>query len=61
MSIMDVDYSNSIDRIEWCSYLSAPKSVSHSLGNMDYYDFDMREFFDAIDENGDGLIDFEEL
>ena len=28
---------------------------------MDYYDFAMREFFDAIDENGDGLIDFEEL
>ena len=28
---------------------------------MDYYDFDLREFFDVIDENGDGIIDFNEL
>ena len=63
MSIMDVDYSGSIDRIEWCSYLNAPKDSSslYQLGNMDYYDFDMREFFDTLDTNGDGLIDLEEL
>ena len=28
MSIMDVDYSGSIDRIEWCSYLNAPTTNS---------------------------------
>ena len=28
---------------------------------MEYYDFEMREFFDDIDENRDGFIDFVEL
>mmetsp|Transcript_29591 Transcript_29591/g.39351 ORF Transcript_29591/g.39351 Transcript_29591/m.39351 type:complete len:122 (-) Transcript_29591:671-1036(-) len=59
--IMDRDGSKTIDRIEWVSYLSAPNVSMFHLGNMDYYDFTMRELFDEIDDNHDGCIDFEEL
>lgn len=59
--IMDADKSGNIDRIEWVSYLSAPSVSMYHLGNMDYYDFDMRELYDEIDENNDGCIDFDEL
>ena len=62
MAIMDRDHSNTIDRIEWVSYLSAPVTVSiYQLGNMDYYDFTMRELFDDIDTDGNGMIEIEEL
>ena len=33
----------------------------YHLGNMEYFDFNMRELYDAIDNNGDGSIDFDEL
>ena len=56
MMIMDRDHSRSIDRIEWVSYLCAPAASVYQLGNMDYYDFDMRELYDKIDVDGDGTI-----
>ena len=52
---MDRDYSNTIDRIEWISYLSAPKVSEYQLGSMDYYDFEMRELFDKVDKSKNGL------
>ena len=62
MAIMDRDHSKTIDRIEWVSYLSAPVVVSiFQLGNMDYYDFTMRELFDDIDTDGNGMIEIDEL
>ena len=56
MAIMDRDHSRSIDRIEWVSYLCAPQCSVYQLGNMDYYDFEMRELYDSIDVDGDGTI-----
>lgn len=61
MSIMDRDQNGTIDRIEWVSYLAAPKQGDNSLGTMEYYDFEMRDMFESIDLNGDGILDFDEL
>ena len=61
VEIMDKDGSNTIDRIEWVAYLAAPNNSLFHLGNTDYYDFEMRELFDEIDDNGDGTIDVDEL
>ena len=58
---MDADHNGTIDRIEWVSYLAAPSNSMYHLGNMEYYDFHMRELYDSIDDNGDGSIDFDEL
>ena len=58
---MDRDHSNTIDRIEWISYLCAPIVNIYQLGNMDYYDFEMRELFDEIDKDKDGLVVLDEL
>lgn len=59
--IMDKDGNGIIDRIEWVAYLAAPSVSMYHMGNIDYYDFKMRELFDEIDENKDGSIDFHEL
>lgn len=62
MTIMDRDHSKTIDRIEWVGYLSAPVRGSvYQLGNMDYYDFEMRAQFEAKDINNNGFLDFDEL
>ena len=61
IEIMDKDGSNTIDRIEWVAYLAAPNNSLFHLGNTDYYDFEMRELFDEIDENNDGSLDLDEL
>ena len=61
IEIMDKDGSKTIDRIEWVAYLAAPNNSLFHLGNTDYYDFEMRELFDEIDDNGDGTIDVDEL
>ena len=62
MNIMDRDHSHTIDRIEWMSYLCAPvKQSMYQLGNMDYYDFEMRALFESKDVNHDGRLNFEEL
>ena len=59
MKIMDKDKSNSIDRIEWISYLNAPKEFENQFGNINYYDFEMRELFDKVDKDKTGLHSME--
>ena len=61
MQIMDQDNSKTLDRIEWVSYLCAPSAGSSQLGNMDYYDFYLRELYDKIDVDNDGTIQLDEL
>ena len=61
MSVMDRDESNSLDRIEWISYLTATPLSVYQLGNMDYYDFEMRELFDKIDKSKTGLHSYKEF
>ena len=57
ISHIDTDGSGTIDRIEWLSYICAPPEPGQtSLGNKNYYDFDMRTHFENSDESGDGLI-----
>ena len=59
--IMDRDHSGTIDRIEWVSYLAGPPASIYQHGNMDYYDFELREMFEKQDKNNDGLISAAEL
>ena len=61
MNVMDRDNSNSIDRIEWVSYLTATPLSVYQLGNMEYYDFEMRELFDKIDKSKTGLHSYKEF
>ena len=58
---MDQDNSGTLNRIEWVAYLAAPSVSLYHIGNRDYYDFAMRELFEAIDEDRSGGIDFDEL
>ena len=61
VKVMDRDHSGTIDRTEWVAYLSAPTNSVYHLGNMEYYDFEMRDLFEKIDQNNDGYIDFDEI
>ena len=59
IKIMDANNSSSIDRIEWVSYLTAPKEFENQLGNANYYDFEMREIFEKLDKDNTGLVSME--
>ena len=41
--------------------MAAPSVSVYQLGNMDYYDFPMRDLFEKIDSNKDGILSFDEL
>ena len=54
--IMDEDNSGTIDRLEWMAYLCSSSSNSDGFGSKDYYDFELREAFEAADEDKDGQM-----
>ena len=54
---MDVDNSGTIDRLEWLAYLcSTGIDGAQEVGGRNYYDFELREMFEAADINKDGCI-----
>ena len=54
---MDTDGNGTIDRLEWLAYLCSPvEAGSNQLGSKDYYDFELREYFERVDLDKDGLV-----
>ena len=54
---MDVDNSGTVNRLEWLAYLcSTGVEGAQAKGGKDYYDFELREMFEAADINKDGCI-----
>ena len=54
--IMDEDKSGTIDRLEWLAYLCS-SGVDGSTGKgKDYYDFELRETFEAADRTKTGTL-----
>ena len=62
IAAMDTDRNGVIDRLEWLAYLCSPaKSGQRTLGNKDYFDFKLRDYFEEVDSDKDGLLNVTEL
>ena len=58
---MDSDNSGNIDRMEWVAYLASPPASIYQLGNMNYFDFELRDMFEDGDKDKDGILSSEEF
>ena len=59
--IMDTDGSGTIDRLEWMAYLCSSAFNKSGKGSKDYYDFELRAAFEAVDTDKDGVIRLPDL
>lgn len=57
MRLIDEDRSLSIDRLEWIQYLASPGDDS----GQEYFDFNLKNLFDANDKDKDGSVNYEEF
>ena len=56
IEIMDLNQSETIDRLEWLAYLCS-QGVEDTYGaGKDYYDFELREIFEVSDKSRQGSI-----
>ena len=58
---MDSDNSGTIDRMEWVAYLASPPASIYQLGNMNYFDFELRDMFEDGDKDKDGFLSSQEF
>ena len=57
ISIIDTDGNGTVDRIEWLTYVCAPPEPgSGSMGNKNYFDLGLFEYFKQADTNNEGFI-----